>query len=122
MLHNLRDSIAHSLCDRALCSCTLRSQPGLYAVALGKRGLAYFVSECLYCKSVSPVHFIYLLMIIPRGFLQGFPGDSAANNPPANTGDVGSIPGWGGSPENGMATHSSVLASEIPWTEEPGGL
>ena len=21
-----------------------------------------------------------------------------------------------------MATHSSVLASEIPWTEEPGGL
>ena len=21
-----------------------------------------------------------------------------------------------------MATHSSILASEIPWTEEPGGL
>ena len=24
--------------------------------------------------------------------------------------------------EKGMATHSSVLAWEIPWTEEPGGL
>ena len=24
--------------------------------------------------------------------------------------------------ENGMATHSSVLAWRIPWTEEPGGL
>ena len=24
--------------------------------------------------------------------------------------------------EIGMATHSSVLAWEIPWTEEPGGL
>ena len=24
--------------------------------------------------------------------------------------------------ENGMATHSSILAWEIPWTEEPGGL
>ena len=24
--------------------------------------------------------------------------------------------------ENEMATHSSVLAWEIPWTEEPGGL
>ena len=24
--------------------------------------------------------------------------------------------------EEGMATHSSVLAWEIPWTEEPGGL
>ena len=24
--------------------------------------------------------------------------------------------------EEGMATHSSTLAWEIPWTEEPGGL
>ena len=24
--------------------------------------------------------------------------------------------------EEGMATHSSVLAWRIPWTEEPGGL
>ena len=24
--------------------------------------------------------------------------------------------------EKQMATHSSILASEIPWTEEPGGL
>ena len=35
-------------------------------------------------------------------------------------GDVGSIPGSGRSPGEGMATHSSVLAWEIPWTEEPG--
>ena len=25
-------------------------------------------------------------------------------------------------PEEEMATHSSVLAWKIPWTEEPGGL
>ena len=24
--------------------------------------------------------------------------------------------------EEGMATHSSILVWEIPWTEEPGGL
>ena len=24
--------------------------------------------------------------------------------------------------EEGMATHSSILAQRIPWTEEPGGL
>ena len=24
--------------------------------------------------------------------------------------------------ENGMATHSSILAWKIPWTEKPGGL
>ena len=30
--------------------------------------------------------------------------------------------GWEDSLENGMATHSSILAWRIPWTEEPGGL
>ena len=29
---------------------------------------------------------------------------------------------WEDALENGMATHSSILFSEIPWTEEPGGL
>ena len=43
-------------------------------------------------------------------------------NLPANIGDMGSIPGWGRSLEKEMATHSSILAWEVPWTEEPGGL
>ena len=30
--------------------------------------------------------------------------------------------GWEDSLEEGMGTHSSILAWEIPWTEEPGGL
>ena len=30
--------------------------------------------------------------------------------------------GWKDPLEKGMATHSSVLAWRIPWTEEPGGL
>ena len=34
----------------------------------------------------------------------------------------GSIPGWGRCPGGGHATHSSILAWRIPWTEEPGGL
>ena len=41
---------------------------------------------------------------------------------PANAGDMGSIPGSGKSPGKEMAPHSSILAWEIPWTEEPGGL
>ena len=28
--------------------------------------------------------------------------------------------GWEGPLEKGMATHSSILAWKIPWTEEPG--
>ena len=30
--------------------------------------------------------------------------------------------GWEDSLEKGMATHSSILAWRIPWTEEPGEL
>ena len=30
--------------------------------------------------------------------------------------------GWEDPLEKGMATHSSILAQEIPWTEEPGWL
>ena len=34
---------------------------------------------------------------------------------------VGSL-GWEDTLEKEMATHSSILARRIPWTEEPGGL
>ena len=30
--------------------------------------------------------------------------------------------GWDDPLEEGIATHSSILAWRIPWTEEPGGL
>ena len=38
------------------------------------------------------------------------------------SGGAGSIPGWGRSLEEGMATHSSIPAWRIPWAEEPGGV
>ena len=44
-------------------------------------------------------------------------------NLPADAGDVrdlGLIPGQEDPLEEGMATHSSILAWRIPWTEEPG--
>ena len=31
-------------------------------------------------------------------------------------------PGWEDTLEKEMATHTSILAWKIPWTEEPGGL
>ena len=55
----------------------------------------------------------------------GFPGGSAAENLLASSGDArdaGSIPGLGRALDEGTATHSSILAWSIPWTEEPGGL
>ena len=40
----------------------------------------------------------------------------------ANAGDVGSIRGPEDPLEKEMATYSSTLAWEIPWTGDPGGL
>ena len=46
-------------------------------------------------------------------------------NLPSHAGDirdVGSIPRWEDPLDEGIATHSSIPACRIPWTEEPGGL
>ena len=49
-------------------------------------------------------------------------GGSVSKEFPCKVGDLDSIPGLGRSPGKEMATHSSVLAWRIPWTEEPGNL
>ena len=51
-----------------------------------------------------------------------FPFGSVVKNSPANVGDAGLISGLGRSLEKEMETHSSILAWEIPWIVEPGGL
>ena len=51
---------------------------------------------------------------------QGFPGGSAV--PTCQCRRLRFDPGQEDSLEKGMATHSSILAWRIPWTEEPGGL
>ena len=43
-------------------------------------------------------------------------------NPPTNAGDAVRSLGWEDPLEKEMATHSSILAWEIPWAEDPGGL
>ena len=39
-----------------------------------------------------------------------------------DAGDVAASLGWEDALEEGMATYSGILAWEMPWTEEPGGL
>ena len=54
---------------------------------------------------------------------QGFPGASVYKESALNAGDaetqVRSLD-WEDPLEEGMATHSSILAWRIPWREEPG--
>ena len=52
----------------------------------------------------------------------GFPGGSVVKNSLVKREMQIQSLGWGDPLEEEMATHSSILAWEIPWTEEPGGL
>ena len=51
-------------------------------------------------------------------FILGTPGGSEVKVSACNAGDLGSIPGLGRSPGEGKNNYSSILAWEIPWTEE----
>ena len=51
----------------------------------------------------------------------GFPGSASDKDPDCPETLVWSL-GWEDPLEENMATHSSILAWRIPWTEEPGGL
>ena len=53
--------------------------------------------------------------------LKLFPSDSDKESA-CQAGDVGLSLGWEAPLEKEIATHSSILAWEIPWTEEPSGL
>ena len=53
---------------------------------------------------------------------KGFPSGSVVQNPPANAGDTGLIPGLGRSPREANGNPLQYSYWEIPWTEEPGRL
>ena len=61
---------------------------------------------------------IMLLLSHPEN--SGFSCGTMIKNLPANAGDTRDS-GWEDPLECGMATHFSMLAWKIPWTEEPGG-
>ena len=54
--------------------------------------------------------------------VMGFPGGSEGKASACNARDRVQSLGWKDTREKGMATHSSILAWRMPWTEEPGGL
>ena len=58
----------------------------------------------------------------PQVFILGFPGGSVVKNPPLMHEVRVQFRGQEGPLEKEMVTHSSILAWEIPWREDPGGL
>ena len=73
-------------------------------------------------KGLPPGKSLTLLLILHHLHFGLFSDGSVSKESTCNAGDLGSIPGWGRFLEKEMATHSSILAWRIPWTEEPGGL
>ena len=68
---------------------------------------------------------MYHLKILLLKNFKDFPGGAVVKNLPANAGNPRYAlrsQGQEDPPEQEMATHSSILAWEIPWTEEPGRL
>ena len=62
------------------------------------------------------------MLVNVKGWGRGLPGGSVVKNVPAVQETWVRSLGQGDPLEKGMATHSSILAWRIPWTEEPGGL
>ena len=98
----------------------------MWMTVLPKFNLKYFNN--LKCQSNSVfnsccflLHYYISYILLSVVLSKGFPGGSVIKNPPANTGDVGSIPASGRSPGK-IATHSSILAWRTPRTEESARL
>ena len=71
----------------------------------------------------SPISSLFLVFFFFLNPFRDFPGGSVVKNPSANAGEmqVQSLR-WEDPLEKEMASHSSILVWEIPWTEEPGRL
>ena len=83
-----------------------------------------YITYRVLCKDriieiIVKIHF-YLPTVMP--LLPLLPQWLSSKEHTCNAGDVDLTLGSGRSPEEGMATHSSILAWRIPWTEGPCGL
>ena len=74
------------------------------------------------CSLPLRLKLLKVIISIFLSILRGFPGGSEGKESACNVGDPGLIPRSGWSPGERMATHSSILAWRISWTEKPGRL
>ena len=88
---------------------------------MGSKAACTFPSSRVTCGSKCHMSHAFLYGRLSLLFW-GFPGGSVVKNLPANAGDRVWSLSWEDPLEKETATHSSILAWEIPRTEEPGAL
>ena len=81
-------------------------------------GLTAVPGSSLQTPLHAPVHSALPSENLDSDISGGFPGGSDGRESSCYAGDLGSIPALGRSLEKEMATHSSILAWEIPWADE----
>ena len=82
----------------------------------------WLYEECVRChQRSSNTHHFFLLATEPHSLGTSLLTQTVKNLPAMQETQVQSL-GWVDPLEKGMATHSSIHASTIPWTEKPGGL
>ena len=99
-------------------SIVLCPTPTLSFVPPSYKNLCYYIKSTWIIQASLPSS----KYLIQNSLSRDFPGGSDSKESPCNAGDLGSILSQEDPLEEGMATHSSILAWRIPWTEESGGL
>ena len=100
--------------------CTSDSQESSPAPQFMTTGKTIVLTLWTFVGNVMSLLFLFFITLFR--FAMGFPGGSVGIESACNAETLVQLLGQEDPLEKAMATHFSILAWEIPWTEEPGGL
>ena len=93
---------------------------GILSAYLSVTANLFLVGDAFTCIISHSQAWSYRVICLPCCLL-GLPGGSDGKEYACNEGDLGSVPGLGRYPGEGMATHFSILAWKIPWMRNLAG-
>ena len=101
-----------------------RQQAGLKTVELNTNNISQIKNGGPYSSTFGLKRMVHVCAYMYSWYVyirHGFPGGTGDKEPVCQSGDIRDS--GGKDPlEEGIATHSRILAWRTPWTEEPGGL
>ena len=119
-----KDFRFHSYLKNCVCICWINKYWLMWVcvrVCVYTLCICAYVCVCMYTHSISEYP-CYSLIRNFNVFFGGFPCSSVGKESACNAKTQVWFLGWEDPMGKEMATHSSILAWRIPWTEKPGGL